>query len=133
VIIALLALLGVSLWAILALVALVITRRRWIKRQPGAFHCAARRIEGETPRVGRRRWRRGWGRRTGAVFVWDPTPGLVGSSLLRAVNVGDSRPAEPGEIRRMGDAPAIVEVTLSDGATIAVAVRDEDAARSLRG
>jgi len=38
--IALLALLGVNLAALLALAAFVLTRKRWVKRQPGAFRGA---------------------------------------------------------------------------------------------
>jgi hypothetical protein len=132
-IIALLAILGVSLWVILAFVALMIARRRWLTVQPGAFRCATRAINGDVPRVGGRRWRRGWGRRAQDVLVWDPMPTLVGSSMLQLADVEHSRPAASGEIRRMGDAPLVVEIALQSGARLAVAVRDEDAARALRG
>jgi hypothetical protein len=131
-IIALLIALGVSLWVVLALVALMVLRRRWLRRQPGAFPCAIRSVQGETPRVGGRRWRRGWGRRWDGLLAWDPMPTLVGSSLLEVIEVGEARPADAGEIRRMGDQPVIVEVALAGGDTVALALRAEHAALALR-
>lgn len=132
-IIALLALLGVSVWALLALVALMLLRRRWLGRQPGAFRCAAKRLVGTTPRMGGRRWRRGWGRRAAGFLVWDPMPTLVSSSLLEVRDVDGPRPAVPGEVRRMGESPVVVRMVLADGSEIAVALRDEDAALALGG
>jgi hypothetical protein len=131
-IIALLVALGVSLWVIVALVALMVFRRRWLRRQPGAFPCAIRSVKGETPRVGGRRWRRGWGRRSDGLLAWDPMPTLVGSSLLEVAEVVESRPAAAGEIRRMGDHPVIVELALAGGATVALALHAEHAALALR-
>jgi hypothetical protein len=131
-IIALLVALGVSLWVVVTLVALMVFRRRWLQRQPGAFPCAIRNVKGETPRVGGRRWRRGWGRRSEGLLAWDPRPTLVGSSLLEVVEVVESRPAAAGEIRRMGDQPVIVELALAGGGTIALALRTEHAALALQ-
>ena len=59
--IALLALLGVDLIAIVAFVAFVLTRKRWVKRQPGAFRGALRVSDGEIDGL-RPRWTRGYGR-----------------------------------------------------------------------
>jgi hypothetical protein len=131
-IIALLVALGVSLWVVLALVGLMVLRRRWLKRQPGAFPCAIRNLKGETPRVGGRRWRRGWGRLTHGLLAWDPMPTLVASSLLDVTEVVGSRPAQDGEIKRMGDRPVIVELALAGGGTVALALRAEHAALALR-
>jgi len=131
-VLALLVALGVSLWVVGALLVLMVLRRRWLQRQPGAFPCAIRSVRGETPRVGGRRWRRGWGRRAEGMLVWDPMPTLVGSSLLELVEVVESRPAEAGEIRRMGDQPVIVELALVGGDAVALALRAEHAALALR-
>jgi hypothetical protein len=131
-VIALLIALGVSLWVVLALVALMVLRRRWLKRQPGAFPCAMRSVHGDTSRVGRRRWRRGWCRRSDDLLAWDPMPTLVGSSLLEVVDVGEPLAAEAGTIRRMGDRPVIVEIALAGGDTVALALRAEHAALALR-
>jgi hypothetical protein len=131
-IIALLVGLGVSLWVVLALVGLMVLRRRWLKRQPGAFPCAIRSLEGDTPRVGGRRWRRGWGRLADGLLAWDPMPTLVASSLLEVTEVVGSRPAQDGEIRRMGEQPVILELALAGGGTVALALRAEHAALALR-
>jgi Protein of unknown function (DUF2550) len=131
-IIAVLVALGVSLWVVVALVGLMVHRRRWLQRQPGAFPCAIRSVKGDTPRVGGRRWRRGWGRRYDGLLAWDPMPTLVGSSLLDVIDVVDSRPAHAGEIRRMGDQPMILELALAGGGTVALAVRAEHAALAQR-
>jgi len=53
VLIALLVALGVDLPVIVALMAVVLARKRWVGRQPGAFNGAIRVIEGEVPRVSR--------------------------------------------------------------------------------
>lgn len=45
--IALLAVLGVDLSVIVALMAVVLARKRWVSRRPGAFKGAIRVIEGE--------------------------------------------------------------------------------------
>jgi hypothetical protein len=131
-VIALLVALGVSLWVVVALVGLMVLRRRWLQRQPGAFPCAIRNLEGDTPRVGGRRWRRGWGRRYEGLLAWDPMPTLVGSSLLEVIDVVGSRTAAAGEIRRMGDRPVIVELALAGGGTVALALRAEHAALAQR-
>jgi len=44
--IALLAVLGVDLSVIVALIAVVLARKRWVSRQPGSFNGAIRVIEG---------------------------------------------------------------------------------------
>ena len=46
--IALLAVLGVDLIALVVLVAFVLARKRWVKRQPGAFHGAVRVASGRS-------------------------------------------------------------------------------------
>jgi hypothetical protein len=59
--IALLAVLGVNLWVIVVLLAVVLTRKRWVSHQPGAFRGAIRVIEGDVPGL-KAKWRRGYGR-----------------------------------------------------------------------
>ena len=48
-VIALLAVLGVDLIVIVAFLGVVLSRRRWVSRQPGAFKGAVRVVEGEVP------------------------------------------------------------------------------------
>jgi hypothetical protein len=52
--IALLAVLGVDLIVVVALLALVLSRKRWVKRQPGAFRGAIRVTGGEIGGLGGR-------------------------------------------------------------------------------
>jgi hypothetical protein len=49
VLIALLAVLGVDLWVIVVVLAVVLARKRWVSHQPGAFKGAIRIVEGEVP------------------------------------------------------------------------------------
>src|SRR5664279_5702036 len=59
--IALLALLGVNLIVIVVLLTGVLSRKRWITRQPAAFRGAVRIVDGEVPGLGVK-WKRGYGR-----------------------------------------------------------------------
>jgi hypothetical protein len=59
--IALLAVLGVDLIVLVAFVAIVITRKRWVKRRPGAFRGVIRVASGEVDGL-----RPKWGLATGA-------------------------------------------------------------------
>ena len=67
--IALLAVLGVDLITIVALIALVVARRRWLKRQPGEFVGAVRVSRGEIDGLSPK-WKRGSGRWVRNVLVW---------------------------------------------------------------
>ena len=78
--IALLAVLGVNLVVIVALAAAMLTRRRWLRRQPGAFKGAIRIVDDELPGLGRK-WKRGYGRWVRDVLVWAKAPLLVRNQL----------------------------------------------------
>ncbi|MEJ8670158.1 hypothetical protein WKI71_22280 [Streptomyces sp. MS1.AVA.1] len=56
--VALLAVLGVNLLVVVALLAALLGRRRWLARRPGAFRGAARVVEGDARGL-RRRWTAG--------------------------------------------------------------------------
>jgi hypothetical protein len=75
-VIALLAVLGVDLIVIVVLPGAVVTRRRWVSRQPGAFKGAIRVVEGEVSGLGGK-WKRGYGRWVRDVLVWAKAPTLV--------------------------------------------------------
>jgi hypothetical protein len=117
-VIALLALLGVDLVVIVAFTALVLSRRRWVIRQPGAFRGAVR-VAGEE------RWRRGYGRWVRDVLVWTKAPFLFRNELLPADGVAEQRPARPDEVKRLGERPTVIRLSVEDG-TIEVAADDED-------
>jgi hypothetical protein len=103
VVIALLALLGVNLIVIVLLLGAMLSRRRWVNRQPGAFKGVIRTVAGEVPGLGPK-WTRGYGRWVRDVLVWRKAPFLFRSDLV-AVDAltGTERAAKPGEVKRLGD------------------------------
>jgi hypothetical protein len=122
--IALLAVLGVDLIIIVAFVAFVVTRKRWIKRQPGAFRGAIRvsggEIDGLSPK-----WKRGYGRWVRDVLVWTKAPFLFRNELVAADGIDGQRRAEPNEVKRL-DEPIVVRVR-AGAATVEVAAQSDDA------
>jgi hypothetical protein len=121
--IVLLAALGVDLVVIVALSVLVLGRRRWVGRQPGAFKGAIRVSQGQVDGLGPG-WRRGYGRWVRGILVWTSRPFFVQNELV----LGDAavpRAAEPGEVTRLGEEPVVVELAVA-GASVFVAARAED-------
>ena len=119
--IALLAVLCVDLLVIVVLLAVVLTRRRWVSRQPGAFKGAIRVIKGDVPGL-KTKWRRGYGRWVRDILVWTKAPFLFRNELVLAdALAGEARPAKPGEVRRLGKHPAVVPLAVDGGARIEVA------------
>jgi hypothetical protein len=120
--IALLAVLGVDLIVIVVIAAGVISRRRWISRQPGAFRGAIRVADGELHGFGPK-WRKGYGRWVSDVLVWTKAPLLLRNELVVLDGIGEERGAAD-EVRRLGDHPIIV--AFSSGATrVEIAASDE--------
>jgi hypothetical protein len=128
--VALLAVLGVNLIAIVALMAVVISRKRWVRRQPGAFAGRIRAADGELDGVGPK-WRRGYGRWIRDVLVWTKAPFMFRNELVPADALESERSASPEELKRLGDDPVVIELT-TGMATIEVAASGEDRDR-LRG
>jgi len=124
--IALLAVLGADLIVIVAFVALVGGRRRWLKRQPGEFAGAVRVCSGEVDGLSSK-WKRGSGRWVRDVFVWSKAPLMFRNELVPVDRVSGERPANDGEVRRLGDSPVVIELAVGD-ATIEVAAKAEDQA-----
>jgi hypothetical protein len=122
--IALLAVLGVDLIVIVVIAALVISRRRWVTRQDGAFRGAIRVTSGEVDGLGEK-WRRGYGHWVRDVLVWTHGPLLL-SNRIMAADVVDAKHVESlDQVQRLGDDP--VAATLRIGfATAAVATRRAD-------
>jgi hypothetical protein len=119
--IALLAVLGVNLWVILVLLAVLLSRRRWVSRQPGAFKGAIRVVEGDVPGL-RPKWRRGYGRWVRDILIWTKPPFLFRNQLILAdAPVGEARDARPGEVRRLGKHPCVVRLATEGGTRIEVA------------
>jgi hypothetical protein len=123
--IALLAVLGVDLWVIIVVLAGVLSRKRWVSHQPGAFKGAIRVVEGDVPGLGTK-WKRGYGRWVRDILVWTKTPFLFRNQLVLAdAPMGKARDARPGEVRRLGKHPAIVPLVVDSGARIEVAASAE--------
>ena len=122
--IALLAVLGVNLIVVVALLASVISRKRWVGHQPGAFQGAVRVAGGELDGFGSK-WKRGYGRWVRDVFVWTKAPFLFRNELVATDSLGEQRPARTDEVKRLGDHPIVIELT-SGNATLEVAAKPED-------
>lgn len=119
--IALLAVLGVDLIVIVAFVAAVLARRRWVKARTGAFQGAIRVIEGEVPGL-TAKWRRGYGRWVRDVLLWEKAPFLFRGELIPAdALAGPARTAEPGEVKRLGKHLEIVSLAVENRARVELA------------
>jgi Protein of unknown function (DUF2550) len=122
--IALLALLGVNLIVLVAFVAFVFVRKRWVTRQHGAFQGAIRVSDGEVDGL-RAKWSRGYGRWVRDVLVWTKGPFLFRNELVPADSIDGQRRAEPHEVKRLDD-PIVVRVK-AGAATVEVAAESDDA------
>ena len=129
--VALLAVLGVDLIVIVLLLAAMLTRRRWVSHQPGAFKGAIRTVDGEVSGLGPK-WKRGYGRWVRDVLVWTKAPFLLRNDLVAVDGLaGAARPAKPGEVKRLGKDPVIVPLAADGGARVEIAAPIEDRARAL--
>jgi hypothetical protein len=130
-VIALLAVLGVDLIVIVVLLGVILTRRRWVSHQPGAFKGAIRIVDGEVPGLGPK-WKRGYGRWVRDILIWTKAPALFRNELVAVDGLaGALRSAEPGEVKRLGDAPAVVGLAADGGARVEVAAAADDRGRAL--
>ena len=122
--IALLALIGVDLIVIVVLLAGVLSRKRWITRQPGAFRGAVRVVDGEVPGLGVK-WKSGYGRWVREILVWTKAPFLFRNELVVADSlIAGARPAKQGEVKRLGKQPTVLPVAVEGGARIELASAD---------
>jgi hypothetical protein len=122
--IALLALLGVNLIVIVVLLAFVLSRKRWVKRQPGSFRGVIRVSRGELEGL-RSKWGRGYGRWVRDVLVWTKAPFFFRNEFVAADGLDQQRPAGTGEVKRLGDHPIVVQLRIGS-ATVEVAAQEDD-------
>ena len=100
--IALLAVLGVDLIVLVAVAAVVLTRKRWVKRQPGDVRGVIRVAGGEVDGL-HTKWGRGYGHWVRDVLVWTKGPFLFRNEVVGTDDLQEHRPALPGEVKRLGD------------------------------
>jgi hypothetical protein len=123
-VIALLAVLGVDLIVLVVFVAFVLSRKRWVRHQPGVFAGAIRTAEGEVDGLGPK-WRRGYGRWVGDVLVWTKAPFLLRNEFVAADGLDGQRPAHPDEVKRLGDNPVVMRLRAGTAA-VEIAARGEN-------
>src|SRR3954454_653938 len=121
--IALLAVLGVDLIVIVVLLALVLSRKRWVKRQPGSFRGVIRVSSGEIDGL-RSKWGRGYGRWVRDVLVWTKAPFFFRNEFVATDGLDQQRPAVPGEVKRLGDHPIVARLRIDD-ATVEIAAHGD--------
>ena len=130
-IVALLAVLGVDLIVIVVVLGVMLTRRRWVSHQPGAFKGAIRVVDGEVSGLGPK-WKRGYGRWVRDVLVWTKAPLLLRNDLIAVDGLaGAPRAAKPGEVKRLGKDPLIASLAADGGARVEVAAAVENRGRAL--
>ncbi|WP_406358406.1 DUF2550 family protein [Streptomyces sp. NBC_00658] len=112
---ALLAVLGVDLIVILAFLTAVLLRRRWVRRQTGAFKCAIRVVQGDVPGLSVK-WRRGYGQWIRDILVLYRAPLLFRSEFVPADSLaGPDRVAEAGEVKRLGKDLVMLSIAADNG------------------
>ena len=121
--IALLAVLGVDLIVIVALVVFVVAHKRWVMGRPGAFPGVIRVASGDVDGL-RPTWSRGAGRWVRDVLVWTKAPLLFRTESLPTDGVEEQRPAGNDEVKRLGDHPVVIRLT-AGRATVEVAAADD--------
>jgi hypothetical protein len=78
------------------------------------------------------KWKRGYDRWVRDVLVWTKAPLLFRNELIAVDGLaGESRAAEPGEVKRLGSDPVIVPLAAEGGARVEVAAADDDRGRAL--
>ena len=123
-VIALLAVLGVNLIVLVVLVGSVVSRKRWVRLEPGAFPGVVRTVDGEIRGLGPK-WHRGYGRWVRDVLVWTKGPFLFRNELVAADGLEGQRPGRSDEVKHLGDHPVVIRVRSGD-ATVEVAAGRED-------
>jgi len=119
VLVALLIVLGIDLIVIVAFVTVVVGRRRWLKKQPGAFPSAIRVSRGDLDGIPGK-WKRGTARYVRDVLVWSKAPFMFRTELIAIDRFVGERDAEEAEIKRLGDRPVVIQLEAGDN-TIEIA------------
>jgi hypothetical protein len=68
----------------------------------------------------------------GDVLVWTKAPSVFRNELMAVNGLADAvRPAEPGEVKRVGSEPVIVPLAADDGARVEIATPADSRERAL--
>jgi hypothetical protein len=121
--IALLIALGVNLIVVAAFAVLLVGRRRWLKRQPGAFAGAIRLSHGDIDGLSPK-WKRGSGHWVHDVLIWSKAPLMFRNEPVPVDGLSPEHPAHSVDVKRLGHKPVVIEFA-SSGATFEVASRGE--------
>jgi hypothetical protein len=124
--IALLVVLGVNLWVVLAFISIVRRRRKWLKTLPGQFFGAVRVTSGELEKMPKK-WRRGSARWVRDVLVWFEAPFMFRTRTVPVDRLSGEREAADGEVKRLGDDPVVATFVAGD-ATFELAAKAEQQA-----
>ena len=122
----LIAVLGVDLIVIVIIAAIVLGRRRWLKRQTGEFFGAVRVSRGDVHGL-KSTWKRGSGRWVRDVLVWSKGPFLYAITWCLSTASRECGRLAPGEVKRLGDGPVVIGFASGDD-MIEVAARVENRA-----
>jgi hypothetical protein len=126
-IVALLALLGVNLIVIVFVLAGVVSRKRWVERQPSSFRGAIRVASGELDGLDAK-WKRGYGYWVRDVVVWTKAPLLFRNEILPSDGVEGERSGSPDQIKHLGDEPIVIKLKIGQAAVEVAAATDDRAA-----
>ena len=123
-VVALLAVLGVDLIVIVALLGVVLLRKRWVKHQPDSFQGVIRVSDGEIDGL-KPKFRHGYGRWVSDVLVWTKAPFLFRNAFVPVTGLKEQRPARHDEVKRLGDHPVVIGLG-TGGATVEVAAHHDE-------
>ena len=131
-VIALLIVLGIPLWLIAIALVLVVRQRRRVTKRAGTFDAKIRATSDAAGGIGAK-WSSGTAWWVSNVLVLAGGPARTRYTLLPVSRAMPEtiHPAQPDEVKRMGDAPIIVPFLLDPSGAIEVAVRNGDEYRAL--
>jgi hypothetical protein len=132
-VVAILSLLGVPLWLTLGWLAAAIWHRHEVKQLPGVFKLKVRIVEGEYRHID------GNFSRTGLYGLWAHDVLIVEKGLFLGRNlhfpvsdrIQEAQPADPDQVKRLGENPTTFQFLLDNRAIIEVAAAKEDEERAM--